>query len=87
MNTRDEKSPEKTTPCKMCNDTKRVSVLDVWAISRAAKEAGGAMPSFDSFDAFPMVPGGAPCPRCVGAIENDAAIDEMNEKWGNPYAE
>ena len=79
-------TPTQTTACEICEGTKRVRVLDVWAISRAAKEAG-RMPSFDGFGSFPMVPGGAPCPHCVGVDEHDEAIDEMNAKWGNPYAE
>lgn len=68
--------------CEICEDTKRVRVLDVWRISRSVQASGIGL---EAFDHFPFVPGGAPCPKCVGEDEFDNAIDDMNQKWGNPY--
>jgi hypothetical protein len=75
-----ERQPIPAT-CEICNGRRITRVLDVWRISRA-KQDTGVLPSMDT---LPFVPGGAPCPKCVGEDEFDAAIDEMNRRWGDPY--
>lgn len=70
--------------CGICRGTGRIDVLDVWGISRAVQTTGH-MPSIDSAEALPFVPGGAPCPTCVGEDAHDEAIEAMNRKWGDPY--
>lgn len=68
--------------CHLCRGTGRIGVLDIWRISRSMKEHGLGL---EAFDTLPLVPGGAPCPKCVGEDEFDDAVHAMSRKWGNPY--
>lgn len=71
------------TECEFCHGTREAAVLDVWGIARS-KATTGHMPSFDGAGSLPMI--AAPCPKCVGEAEFDAAIQAMNERWGSAYS-
>ena len=69
--------------CETCKDERRVDVLDVWSIQRAAIENDGKFPNYDSFDAFPMLTGAIACPSCCPDDPDD--MEALTKRLGDPW--
>lgn len=67
--------------CEICEDTRRVNVLNVWAVQRAHKNGTSVHDAVgDALNNFIVLENA--CPKCCGEDAFNQAMTDLREKMG-----